>query len=160
METACDIALIYYLICISLLLFYLWVDLLKMFNKHVCKLEIFESLCWSYGKWCRLIVRSIVQLVDPSVMKVLILALPYKSPPRDIFRLKKLTYTPMMTLFFLFRRSVFIIFVFSAVYTSTFLRRVIVCYNFAEIFNGTISSREVCFPLIFFAVSSFEDIYT
>ena len=35
----------------------------------------------SYGKWCISIVRRTVPLIDHSVVKVLILAQPYKSTP-------------------------------------------------------------------------------
>ena len=45
--------------------------------KHEFKLEMFMSVCWSYGKWCILIVSSTVALVDHSVEKVQIPVLLY-----------------------------------------------------------------------------------
>ena len=41
-----------------------------MFMKHKFKLEIFEAVCWNYGKWFILTVKSTVPLVDQSVVKV------------------------------------------------------------------------------------------
>ena len=66
--------------CVTVILSYinLCVDLLNMFTKHEFKLEMFVAVCWSYDKWCILIIRSTVPQVDHSVVKVWILTLPYK----------------------------------------------------------------------------------
>ena len=50
-----------------------------MFTKHEFKFEMFETVRWSYAKWCTSIVGIIVQLVDDLVLKVWILVPFYKS---------------------------------------------------------------------------------
>ena len=59
----------------------LYVHLLNIFTKHEFKLEMFMAVCWNYVKWCISIVRRTVPLVDHAMVKVSILALPYKSTP-------------------------------------------------------------------------------
>ena len=59
-----------------------------MFIKQEFKLEIFVIVCWNYSKWCILIVKRTVPLVDHSGggVKVWIIVLLYKSTPsRDFF---------------------------------------------------------------------------
>ena len=54
-----------------------------MFTK--LKLEMFVAICWSYSKWCILILSTDL-LGDHSVVIVWILALPYKPTTRfEIF---------------------------------------------------------------------------
>ena len=81
LETACDIVLISCIICIRVLSSYinLCVNLLNVFTKDKHKLEMFVTVCWSYVKWCILIVRSTVPLFSQSGVKVWILTLSYKS---------------------------------------------------------------------------------
>ena len=71
------------------------VNLLNMFTKLEFKVESCVPVCWNYGKWCISTVRSTVPLVDHSLVKVRIFALPYKLTPSFteifFFRLKKLT---------------------------------------------------------------------
>ena len=50
-----------------------------MYTKHEFKLKMFVAVCWSYSKWCILIVGTTVPLVEYTVLKAFILALPYKS---------------------------------------------------------------------------------
>ena len=69
---ACDIAIILYLICNTVLLFYinLCVNSLNMFTKHEFKFEIFVAVCLNNVKGGISIVRSIIPLVDHSVVKI------------------------------------------------------------------------------------------
>ena len=73
---------------------------LNIFTKHEERLKMFGLVCWSYAKWCILIIRITVPLVDHSVVKVSVLALPYKTTPSfvEIFSgLKMLTCSPQLT---------------------------------------------------------------
>ena len=91
----------WYSICTILNLYYsfiifiiLYVHLLNMFSKKKFKLEISAAVCWSYGKYCMLIVKSTVPLIDHTVLTVWILALPYKLTPSFVeifFWIKKVT---------------------------------------------------------------------
>ena len=55
-------------------------NLLNIFTKHEFTLEMFVAVGWSYSRVFT-IVRSTVPLVDHTVVKIWILALPYKSTP-------------------------------------------------------------------------------
>ena len=59
---------------IILNLYYSFIILISVLIKCVC-----VTMCWSYGKWCILLVRSTVPQVDHSVVKILVL--PYKLTP-------------------------------------------------------------------------------
>ena len=102
LEIACDIALIKYLIYITVLLFYINLCL-SIFIKHEFKLKMFVVIYESYSKWCILIVRSIVPLIDHSVVKVYILVLLSKSTISFeeifLFRLKKSCCTVLVFIF-------------------------------------------------------------
>ena len=81
LEIASDVALIYYLICITVLLFYDNFDLLNIFAKCEFKLDISASVCWNFGKLSMSMVWGTVPMVNHSAVKVSILALQYKLAP-------------------------------------------------------------------------------
>ena len=60
------------------------VNLLNMLTKREFKLEMFVVVCWSYTKWCISILRGTILLVDHFVIKVWILAVPYKLTPSSV----------------------------------------------------------------------------
>ena len=79
LETACDLALIKYLICIRVLSFYvnICVYLLNMFRKLEFKREMFVAICSVVYISCW----GTVPLLVYSIQKVWIYAVPYKSTP-------------------------------------------------------------------------------
>ena len=66
-----------------------------MFTKDEFKLKIFVAVCWIYSKLCISIVQSSVPLVNHSVVKIWILALPISR----FLWLKKLNYTVFGSLY-------------------------------------------------------------